>query len=137
HVMDSTSEHRREQKKAVETVLKDLNARHIPRIDAMNKTDRLNAEELNRLRKDNPNILYISAQQKSGLNILLESIQEVLNRRWVLRELDLSHAQVQLIREAYRTAQVLDRSYHDGKVRLQMRITPENWSRLCSRIQRS
>jgi len=137
HVMDATSEHQAEQKKAVEAVLKELDAEGVTRIEAMNKSDLLSTEELRRLKKNSPHVLCISAQRKMGLDRLLERIQEVLNRHWVLRELDLAPGQARYIQEAYQSAQVLDRSFHDGNVRLRMRITPENWSRLRAKIGQS
>lgn len=130
HVMDPTSEYLDIQKRAVQEVLRDLKAEHLPCIEVMNKTDLLGTKELLKLRESHPEAVLISAQTKAGLMELLDAIQEVINRRWVLREVDLDARGQAHIQHAYQSAQVLEQSYHDGKVRLRMRITPENWSRL-------
>lgn len=135
HVLDLTSEHSTAQKQAVEEVLRELKAEFIPRVEVMNKADLLEMKALLKMRESSPHALLISAQRNTGLNELMAAIEKLLNHRWVLREIDLDPRQAARIQEAYQGAQVLDRSYHDGKVRLRMRITSENWSRLLARLE--
>jgi len=137
HVMDATAEDPDAQKKAVEDVLRELHADKIPRIEAVNKTDRLTRPELRALREKRPEAVFVSASRKTGLEALLGRVEEALSGRWVLRELDMEPGDGALLGLAYQCAQVLSQTPVDGepgrdegRLRLKLRVTPENWARL-------
>ncbi|MBI3550426.1 MAG: GTPase HflX [Elusimicrobia bacterium] len=134
HVTDASSADRAAQTKAVETILSELGADALPRIEAVNKADLLPDSERRRLRQESSRAVFISARKKEGIEEMLTRVQDSLHERWMLRELDLDASRSRLIPEAYRCAQVLKQSAHDGKIRLSLRITPENWSRLKARL---
>ena len=62
-------------------------------------------------------------------------MQEVLNRRWLLRELAVDPGDGRLIDEIHHCAQVLQQKADAGRWILRMRVTPENWSRLIRRAK--
>jgi 50S ribosomal subunit-associated GTPase HflX len=95
--------------------------------------DRLSSEELASLAAERPEAVALSARRRQGLETLLERIEAALADRWVLRELDLAPSRSELLQEAYATAQVLSQTFVKGKIRLRMRVTPENWLRLTTR----
>jgi GTPase len=77
HVIDGSSPDRDRQVSAVQRVLDDVDAAHVPTVDVYNKVDRLGAEERRRLGAANPGALLISATTGEGGSELL---QEVVSR---------------------------------------------------------
>ena len=76
----------------------------------------------------------ISAKTGHGLLKLLRRVEDALKNRWVLRELDLAPAMGARIGEVYACAQVLEQKAHRGRLRLRLRVTPENWKRLLRKL---
>jgi GTP-binding protein HflX len=81
HVVDATHPNRREQIQAVAQTLDELEVVEKPVITALNKIDKLSAEELAALRLEEfPNAVPIAAAEGIGLDRLLEKLQEVLTQ---------------------------------------------------------
>jgi GTP-binding protein HflX len=79
HVVDVTHPNHREQVQAVKQTLADLGVADKPSITALNKVDRLSAEERSALPvADYPNAVLLAAANGTGLDALLIKIQEVL-----------------------------------------------------------
>ncbi|MEK9144608.1 MAG: GTPase HflX, partial [Elusimicrobiota bacterium] len=108
----------------------------IPRVSALNKADLLAASARRELLQDDPQRHLVSALTGEGVERLLSRLEAVLEGRWVLRELTLEHSESRLIGEIHRCAQVVGRSVRGGRLSLRLRVTPENWSRLLSRLDR-
>lgn len=85
HMVDASHPNAREQIKAVEMTLKEIDAGHIPVILVLNKMDRLdNHEEATSLVKDFPgSVVYISALTGDGITDLLEAVEEELYEYYV------------------------------------------------------
>ena len=135
HVIDASAPDWHRQRAAVEEVLKDLGIADLPRVEVLNKADLAHPARLHELGMLVPGALPLSARRKSGMTALLTRIEEVLGRRWVLREVVLDAARAGLAQEAYRSAQVLDEAWEGGRLRLRLRVTPENWARLTRRFK--
>lgn len=133
HVVDASSPDRVEQSATALAVLKDLGAADAPLLTVFNKTDALSAPELARLAAEDPRAALVSARTGEGLERMLEGVQEVLNRRWLLRELALDPGEGRLLSEVHRCAQVLGQRQEGGRWVLRLRVTPENFSRLLHR----
>jgi GTP-binding protein HflX len=81
HVVDATHPNRREQIQAVAQTLDELEVVEKPVITALNKIDKLSAEELAALRLEEfPNAVPIAAAEGISLDRLLEKLQEVLTQ---------------------------------------------------------
>jgi GTP-binding protein HflX len=79
HVVDVTHPNHREQVQAVKQTLADLGVADKPAITALNKIDRLTAEEREAIPlADYPNAVLLAAANGTGLDTLLTRIQEVL-----------------------------------------------------------
>jgi GTPase len=91
HVLDFTHPNAQEQSETVESVLKELGADEKPRIVALNKIDMyrgaeggiVSSEELAREFKFPANYVPISASKGIGLDMLLETIQQMLDKNMV------------------------------------------------------
>ena len=134
HVQDATARDQERQRQAVESVLAELGADSLPRVDAFNKVDRLDAAALSLLAEKRPDAVAISAARREGLDALLALIERALSERWVLRELDLEMSKSAELSEIYANSQVLEQRPHRGRLRLRLRVTPENWRRITQRL---
>jgi GTP-binding protein HflX len=78
HVRDAASTYGEEQKSQVEKVLGELDSLAKPRIEVLNKIDRLNAEERQGL-ESRSDVVAISAREGRGMERLLEAIDSALH----------------------------------------------------------
>ncbi|MCR4588815.1 MAG: GTPase HflX [Lachnospiraceae bacterium] len=98
HVMDCSDPMWREQKLVTEKTLRDLKADEVPRIQVFNKADLRSLQ----LREEQvmPGAVYgkthqgvfISAEEKQGMDILLEAIDEVLAERYAEADLMIPYS---------------------------------------------
>ncbi len=79
HVADASHLSLEQHLASVEDVLIDMNLGDIPRILVLNKWDMLDSEEQIILRNAYPQAIAISAANRSGLDVLLEEISNILN----------------------------------------------------------
>ncbi len=134
-VHDASSPELKEQRASVDATLAELDTAGIPRIELLNKTDRLDAAARADLARERPDAVFVSAAKGTGLSEALERVEAALSDRWLLRELDLPAAKAGLAPKLYESAQVLGRAPHGDALRYRLRVTAENWKRLQSLIR--
>jgi 50S ribosomal subunit-associated GTPase HflX len=78
--------------------------------------------------------VVLSAKRGEGLDELLRRIEAALAIRWMLREMDLAPARSAKIADIYACAPVIEQRPRRGRIRLRLRVTPENWKRLMHRF---
>jgi len=115
-VMDVSSPRWQEHADAVNEVLETLGALEKYAIPVLNKIDLLEDPRiLERLQRDLPESVAISALQKANLEKLLEKMQQALTGYFEEVSLVLPHAQRGLVDVLYREGQVLEIAYlEDG-----------------------
>ncbi|HXE80663.1 MAG TPA: GTPase HflX, partial [Vicinamibacterales bacterium] len=136
HVIDAASPERERHMAAVRSVLAEMGAADVERLDVYNKCDLLGPGELARLRTADPSALYVSARRGDGQQELLETIASrlALDVRRVTLDLDGSAPDTQeRIARLYRHAHVLEHLVHDGRVS----IVADVPRRLLPQIQRA
>jgi GTP-binding protein HflX len=74
HVIDAASPERERQMAAVRSVLAEMEAAQVPRLNVYNKCDLLGPNELARLQASDPSGIFISARTGDGRDELLEAI---------------------------------------------------------------
>ncbi|MBI5870415.1 MAG: GTPase HflX [Actinobacteria bacterium] len=89
--------------RAVETVLEGINAASIPRILVLNKSDRLDSNQENFLRRTYPDAVMVSALKQEGLESLLQRVKEFFDLRLVSVELFFPYGDGSAIGEIYRS----------------------------------
>ncbi|MDE2491071.1 MAG: GTPase HflX [Elusimicrobia bacterium] len=129
-VGDASSPEFERQRASVDETLRALDTADLPRVEVLNKADRLTPEERADLARRRPDAVLISAETGEGVAAALSRVEEALSRRWLKRELDLPHEKAALAARLYESAQVLGRHAHGSRTRYQLRVTPENWTRL-------
>jgi GTP-binding protein HflX len=133
-VSDATSAARQKQEESVREILEELKAQDIPRLRLFNKADLLDPRQRHELQRSNPDAVLVSAENGEGIPEALTRLQEVLSKRWVLRELALPHASAHLDREIRACAQVLGTKHSGEHATYRLRLTPENWDRLKHKV---
>ena len=134
-VSDATAAGRAKQEASVREILEELKAEGVPRLRLFNKADLLDPRERKELELSNPDAILVSASTGEGVPAALERLQEVLAKRWVLRELDLPHASAHLDADIRQCAQVLSIVHHGKGAKYRLRLTPENWDRIKSKVK--
>ncbi|MBI3298335.1 MAG: GTPase HflX [Elusimicrobia bacterium] len=131
---DGAAPHAESQRKTVDEVLADLGVGAVPRVRAVNKADLLAPEARARLAAEDPGRLLVSARDGDGVAELLARVQDVLSHRWLLREVRLPPERANLLGEIHRSAMVVGQGAEGDRMVLRLRVTPENWDRLRSRL---
>ncbi|MBI4375595.1 MAG: GTPase HflX [Elusimicrobia bacterium] len=132
---DPTDEDWERQDKAVDAIVLELGAAHLPQVRAFSKADRLEFAQRRDLQRRFPDRLLLSAVTGEGVSETLERVQERLSGRWVLRELVLGASERSMIADIYRSAQVLSETPAGEGTSLLLKITLENWERLSRRAR--
>ena len=133
HVQDASDEERDVQCHAVESVLEEIDADEVPRLDVYNKVDRLEHGEprIDRDEYGRPVRVWISAVQGLGIDLLLQAIGERLFNEvedWTLK---LPAGYGRLRSELFRLESVLDEKFdEDGSAALHIRMETVQLQRL-------
>ena len=120
HVRDASSPEFHEQKEQVERVLAELEAQQIPRIEVLNKTDLLSADQLAAGLPSGA--VAVSALTGQGMDGLLAAIDEALTSDPMREtELVLRQADGATLAALEAGAVILSRDYEADRVRLRVR----------------
>jgi GTP-binding protein HflX len=132
-VHDAASPELEGQYASVKLTLDELATKGIPRVEAFNKSDRLDAAGRADLLREYPEATLMSAASGDAIAAVLERVEEALSKKWLLREIDAPVAQAGAwTARLYESAQILDRKVLGEKIRFRLRVTAENWRRLQS-----
>jgi GTPase len=129
-VSDASSPDREIQDRTVDDVLAELGARDVPKVRIFNKSDALSAAQRRELELAQPDAAFVSALTGDGLAAALGRVETLLSGRWLLRELALPLDKLSLKGKIYSCAQVLSETVEDGRWKVRLRVTRENWDRL-------
>jgi GTP-binding protein HflX len=117
HVIDGSHPRWAEQTTAVEEVLADLGGAETPRINAINKVDRISPEVLRDIEAEVPDAVPISALRRLGLVNLLRKISQRLPDPARRISLVIPYADGKVLSQIYAQGRVLRRDDHnDGMV---------------------
>jgi GTP-binding protein HflX len=124
HVVDVSHPQAHEQIKAVEVVLKEIEAWGKPTVVALNKIDKLDdgATLLEKFQREFDHAVPISAKNQENLDELLDEIANRLKERRVDVTLSIPHDRAKTIALVYRSGYVIAREMEDGNVVLRAQI---------------
>lgn len=125
HVSDASSRLSAEQDAQVEIVLKELEAEKKPRLRVMNKVDLLDEEvaqsRLADAARAESKIVYVSAVEGTGLNMLLQRIDKMIEEDQVSRiQLRVPQKEGKMLALLEARARIVSRAYKDGAVELEV-----------------
>jgi GTP-binding protein HflX len=132
HVIDAGSGNRGRQIEVVEEVLSVIGAQSVPRIEVMNKTDRVGGRVgIERNIEGRPSRVWISARERRGLDLLAEAVLSFLEipARWGYLELEMKEGG---LRSAlYRLGAVRsERQNRSGTLEMLLCMTGVRWKRI-------
>lgn len=116
--------------RAVENVLDEIEADSIPRILVLNKSDRLDPDQENFLRRTYPDAVLISALKRQGLEGLQQRIKEFFDSRLVSVELFFPYGDGRVIGEIYRSGSDVELENTPEGVIVRARLPREEVARL-------
>jgi GTP-binding protein HflX len=124
HMVDVSHPQAREQIKAVEVVLKEIDAWGKPVVMALNKIDRLDngSTLLEKFCREFDHAVPISATNRTNFDELLDEIANRLSDRRVNVTLSIPHDRAKTIALVYRSGYVSAREMENGKVVLRAQI---------------
>src|SRR5688572_5208216 len=122
HVIDAASSERDRHVEAVRRVLEEVGAANVTTVDVFNKCDIVEPAEAERLRRSQPEALFISALRKTGRQDTIDAIVERLEldtRRVVLEFDEASAEDREKIARVYRHARVVSHVTNGGRVEIE------------------
>ncbi|MBC9129902.1 GTPase HflX [Frischella sp. Ac13] len=134
HVIDAADDNLIDNIHAVDDVLAEINAHEIPTLLIMNKIDLLDGKEasIDRDRNGVPFRVWLSAQNKVGLDLLLIALKERLGKQIYTCQINLPVYLSRLRSRFYElNAIVHEKVNKDGSFCLNIRIPLIEWNRLC------
>ncbi|EGR4287973.1 GTPase HflX [Vibrio cholerae] len=139
HVVDASDERFRENIQAVETVLQEIDAHEVPTLLVMNKIDNLE-DQSPRIERDDegvPRVVWISAMQGAGIELLFEALSERLASQVVEHHLRIPPRHQGRIRSTFFQMNCIQQEEYDpeGNLLITVRMQQVDWARLEKREQ--
>ena len=125
HVIDYVDEERHRNVEQVSEVLKEIGAEDIPQLLVYNKIDLVEGfkPKIERNSDGRPVAVWLSAQENSGIEFLLEAIVDLLSDDVIHTRIKLKPSSGRLRAKLYKNNAVLNESFlQDGSSELEIRI---------------
>jgi GTPase len=130
HVVDGSHPHWAEQMTAVEEVLQDLGAAETPRINAINKIDRISPETVRDIEAEVRDAVPISALRQVGLLNLLRKISQRLPDPTRRVNLEIPYREGRVVSQIYQQGRVLRRDDRDDAILIEAEVPASAIARL-------
>jgi GTP-binding protein HflX len=115
---------------AVRDVLAQVGAGDLPTVLALNKVDRLDAEQREHLQRRHPTAVLVSARERENLDGLMDRIADEFANRWERVELLVPYANAGVLNELYEAGAPVERSDEEDGIHASAHLP----KRLVSRI---
>ena len=135
HVVDASDAALAAQVEVTLAVLAELGADRGERWMLLNKADRLDAATRERLAREWPDAMLLSARDPGDVAALRARIVAFFQRDRVEAELLVPYAKQRVVGEAHATAQVLAETHDEQGTRLRLRATPQAIARLRAALE--
>lgn len=132
HVIDASSKRYEEQARSVESVLEQIHAEEIKRVNAFNKIDLIDGDQRSALENRFPQGLLVSAHTGEGVENLIDYITKVAATQDSLIEVLIPYDRGDLVSVAHERAQILHEEHLETGTKISMRI-PAAYSDIFSR----
>jgi GTP-binding protein HflX len=136
HVVDASDPAFPSQIEVTREVLHDLQADESPSLLVLNKADRLEPEQRERLAAEYPSALLLSCRDAADVSTLHAAIAAHFERDMAELELVVPYAQSRLVAEAHSTTRVLAEEHREDGTHLRLRGAPEQLEKLQAQLAR-
>lgn len=133
HIVDAATEERARNMEQVQLVLAEIGAEQIPQLCVYNKTDLLKdmPARIDRDDQGKPVAVWVSAQNKTGLDLLQQAVAELLGERVFQGEVRLDSGMGSLRARFHRANAVIEEHYtDDGSCLLTLRLPEADLNRI-------
>jgi GTP-binding protein HflX len=130
HLVDASDPAFADQIRVTREVLDSIGATDSPRWMVLNKIDRVDAAERERLAQEWPDALQLSVKDPADVARLRERIVAFFERDMLEAELVVPYAKQRVVAEAHAASRVLAESHDEAGTRLRVRARPETLERL-------
>ena len=131
HVIDLSSPDMENQKKAVELVLRELEAQNNPTLLVYNKADLVEAKQIEWIGLgESHNAVIISAQKGQGIPELLQQVALGLSRPGAEVDLEFPLAETRLLSLIHEHGKVLSQDYLDDRIKVTAWVEPQFWDQV-------
>ena len=125
HIIDASSKEYEAQIIAVETVLQQIGAEQVSRIEVFNKIDLLGSEELEAIRSRHRDAILISAKTGIGMESLIDRIARIASMRGDLIEVCIPYDRGDLVSLAHERCSIIYEEHHGEGTGIKMFANPE------------
>jgi len=138
HLVDGSSPVLDDYVEVVKSTLIELEADKKPTLMVLNKADRItDPERMIALRNQYPEAIFISAEQKVGLQRLEEEIVRHLNKEFITKSALLSLNDHKTVASIHDIAEVLDKRYEDDGIHITFRVHQNQLKRISTLLERN
>jgi len=131
HVVDISHPNFKEQLRVAEELLREMGAEELPMVLVFNKIDRIAEDNtLGHMKRQYPEAVFVSCQQGLGMDDLREAIVREYEVNLLPYRVELKYPQNNLIQNIRRYALIIKEDYQKNSVTLDLRVWPQNKSKL-------
>ncbi len=136
HIVDLSHPFYEDHIKVVDDTLKDLECDKKEQIIIFNKVDLISDRHIIDYASNKyKNSILLSAERGMNINKLLVKLEEIYNKNYVERAIELDVAQTKLLSQIHNLADVLSIKYEDNITKIEYRASSVNESRIKSLIE--
>lgn len=132
NVIDSSNENILQLKKAVDSTLKDLGLDSKPTIEVFNKIDQISSQELDNLKQDYPQAVFISATKSIGFEALKEAIYKNIFRDTLEVVIKVPFKRMDITSYLHHNCEILKKAYQETEVIYWVKVKKDRLSYLQS-----
>jgi len=136
HLVDASHPKRKEMETAVYEVLDELKISGKPVVTVLNKTDRLDPDEIPRLSREFGDAIPISALKKENFESLIDRITVYLNTAVKIYNITIPQKDARLISLIYDNGHVLKREYLGDKIYLEAQLAQDFYESIKKEIEK-
>jgi GTP-binding protein HflX len=130
HVVDASSKMAHEYIEVVEETLEEIEATNKRTILVFNKVDRMDAHQVADMKRQYPNAVFVSAEQRIGLKELERSIEEMIELDYSRHTMQIPVSKYKAVAFIHENATVEDESYEGTDVELTFSIAKKDFKQL-------
>jgi GTP-binding protein HflX len=134
HIVDASDPSWEAQLEVTRDVLEEIGAGDVPSTLVMNKVDRLEAEDLARLRARMPDAWFVSAHDPKDVAWIRERIVGIFEATYVEDELTIPYDRQAVLSEMHDFGRVGDQRYEDNGIVVSYRADADTIARLKSKL---
>lgn len=137
HLVDASDPSWNAQLEVTREVLAEIGAGDVPSTLVMNKIDRLEPDELARLRKALPDAWFVSAHDRGDVAKIRERIVEIFETSYVEEQLRIPYTRQAVLSEMHDAGRVVAEQYEEGGIDVTYRAEPETIARFKAKLAKT